>query len=70
MTEKRGCHTGSERMFHRLKEHLPRVSVLTTSELRPERRGDGSSRYRGYERQPSGCKQGGTVEYMIIVSHP
>lgn len=69
-TKKRDCHTGTERMFHRLEEHLSRVSVLTTSELRLEIRGDGPSRYRGYERQPVGCKQGGTVEYMIIVSHP
>ena len=44
--------------------------ILTPSELRPEIRGDGSSRYRGDERQSPDCKQGGTVEYRIVVSHP
>ncbi len=29
---------------------------------------DGTSRYRGHERRPSGRKQGGTVEYVFRIS--
>jgi len=70
-TKTRACKTGTERFLHWLKKELPKTAALTTSEPHSEIRNAGSSRYRGYERQfLRSCKQGGTVEYIGIVSHP